>query len=81
MKTLDAAGFDDVNAVGEKLKQGMSRIMTQAGLQNQVIGPPTLFDFFLIDRPVHDYRGACAVRSQHSSYRATACFLSVWGTH
>eukprot|EP01050_Picozoa_sp_SAG11_P017452 SAG11_NODE_2521_length_3261_cov_1.530993_3_plen_60_part_00 len=52
-----AVGFDDVNAIGESLKRGIADILANADVPHQVIGPPTLFDFFITDEPVVDYRG------------------------
>ena len=50
-------GFDSAMRHGEKLMAGIAKILDDAGLPHQVIGPPTLFDFFLIESEVVDYRG------------------------
>ena len=57
MREIDEVGFDSVNALGEKIKTGIREILTKHDVPNQVIGPPTLFDFFVTAEPVVDYRG------------------------
>jgi glutamate-1-semialdehyde aminotransferase len=52
MDVLNEVGYDGVNAVGEQLKTGIREILTKHEIPNQVIGPPTLFDFFLTGEPV-----------------------------
>jgi glutamate-1-semialdehyde 2,1-aminomutase len=48
--------YERVFATGEKLMDGLSRMIRQRGLPAQVIGEPVLFDIIFADGDIVDYR-------------------------
>jgi glutamate-1-semialdehyde 2,1-aminomutase len=48
--------YERLFATGQKLMDGLSAALSDAGLAAQVIGVPPLFDVMFTDKPIRDYR-------------------------
>ena len=57
LEVLRAPGtYERLFATGQKLMDGLSAALSDAGLRAQVIGVPPLFDVMFTDKPIRDYR-------------------------
>jgi glutamate-1-semialdehyde 2,1-aminomutase len=70
IETTDA--LDGIKARGTRLMQGMSEVLTEAGLDHEITGVPAMFGLTLqpAEKPVRDYRGT--LESNHGLYERIA---------
>lgn len=60
MALLDGAAFARLDALGERMREGMRRAFHDAQMPGQVTGMGSLLKVHMIDRPITDYRSAYA---------------------
>jgi glutamate-1-semialdehyde 2,1-aminomutase len=61
LRILDQRQIDRLNAMGERLRAGLSETARAAGVRAQITGVGSLSSILLTDRPVTDYRSRAAV--------------------
>lgn len=61
LRILEQPQIDRLNALGERLRAGLSETVRASGLRAQVTGVGSLSSILLSDRPVTDYRSRAAV--------------------
>jgi glutamate-1-semialdehyde 2,1-aminomutase len=61
LRILDQRQIDRLNAMGERLRAGLSETARAAGIRAQITGVGSLSSILLTDRPVTDYRSRTAV--------------------
>ncbi len=60
MTLLDAQTFAHLDALGERMREGMRRALRDARMPGQVTGMGSLLKVHMTDRPITDYRSAYA---------------------
>jgi len=60
LKELERVGHDELDRRGAALRSGLSRLVDELRLPYQVAGLGSMFQLFMADRPVVDYRTALA---------------------
>jgi glutamate-1-semialdehyde 2,1-aminomutase len=61
LRILDQPQIDRLNALGDRLRAGLSETVRAAGVRAQVTGVGSFSSILLSDRPVTDYRSRAAV--------------------
>jgi len=60
MSLLTPAAFDELDRLGERLRQGMQKISTDLGIVGHVQGVSSLNAFIMLDAPLKNYRQLAA---------------------
>ncbi|BBK40624.1 aspartate aminotransferase family protein [Allostella vacuolata] len=58
LRQLDAAAYDRLNGLGDRLRRGLADAIGRAGMPAQVTGMGSMFRIHPHDRPVSDYRSS-----------------------
>ncbi len=58
VRTLEREGHQELGRRGEIMREGLARIIQERGLPYQVAGVGSMFQLFMTDRPVRNYRDA-----------------------
>jgi glutamate-1-semialdehyde 2,1-aminomutase len=58
MQLLDRAAFARLDAMGERIRQGLRDAFARHGIPGQATGAGSLIKVHFTDRPIHDYRSA-----------------------
>ena len=65
--------YENLKANGQRVMNAMSKHLTKAGHDHQLMGHPTMFDVVFTNQPVHDYRGVMS--GDKAKAGAFNCFL------
>jgi glutamate-1-semialdehyde 2,1-aminomutase len=58
MELLDGAAFERLDAIGDRLRDGIDEAFHRQGVPGGTVGLGSLLKIHFTDRPVHDYRSA-----------------------
>ncbi len=75
MEKMTPAAFDRLNALGERLREGLAEAMDSARMPGQVTGAGSVFNLHLHARPLSDYRSTSLTPAEQA--RTAAVYQSL----